>query len=221
VLVPTAALHATPWAELASCTGRPVTVAPSATLWHRCSAASGRRATGQPLLVAGPGLPEAAAEVRELAAAYPDAVCLVGEAATADAVASAFARAELAHFATHGRFRGDNPLFSALDVGDGPLTVYDLEAAGGVPDRLVLSACDSALGAVVAGEELMGLLSTLFTLGTRTVVGSVVPVRDDHTRELMVNLHACLRAGRSPAEALAECQAELPSASAFVCFGAG
>jgi CHAT domain-containing protein len=74
---------------------------------------------------------------------------------------------------------------------------------------------------VVAGQELMGLLATLFTVGTRTVVGSVVPVRDDHTRDLMVRLHRRLRAGRSPAEALAECQAELPSAAAFVCFGAG
>jgi tetratricopeptide (TPR) repeat protein len=221
VLVPTAALHATPWAELASCAGRPVTVAPSATLWDRCSDAAGRRPAGAPLLVAGPGLPEAAAEVRELGAQYPDAVCLVGDAATADAVGAAFGRAELAHIATHGRFRGDNPLFSALDVGDGPLTVYDLEAAGGVPDRLILSACDSALGAVVGGQELMGLLSALFTLGTRTVVGSVVPVRDDHTRHLMVRLHRRLRAGRSPAEALAECQAGLASASAFVCFGAG
>ena len=221
VLVPTAALHATPWAELASCAGRPVTVAPSATLWFRCSDAAGRRTPGPPLLVAGPGLPEAADEVRELSAQYPDAVCLVGEAATAEAVIAAFGQAELVHFATHGRFRGDNPLFSALEVGDGPLTVYDLEAAGGVPDRLILSACDSALGAVVAGQELMGLLATLFTVGTRTVVGSVVPVRDDHTRDLMVRLHRRLRAGRSPAEALAECQAELPSAAAFVCFGAG
>ena len=221
VLVPTAALHAMPWPELASCAGRPVTVAPSATLWHRCSDGSNGRPAGAPLLIAGPGLPEAAAEIRELGRQYPEAVCLVGDAATAESVTAAFGRAELAHIAAHGHFRADNPLFSSLDVADGPLTVYDLEAAGGVPDRLILSSCDSALGAVVAGEELMGLLATLFTLGTRTVVGSVVPVRDDHTRELMVRLHRRLRAGRSPAEALAECQDELPSASTFVCFGAG
>jgi tetratricopeptide (TPR) repeat protein len=219
VIVPTAELHATPWPALASCAGRPLTVAPSATLWHRCSAPA-VRAPGPPLLVAGPGLPEAAAEVRALRGQYPNAVCLVGEAATAAAVTEAFGRAGLAHIAAHGRFRGDNPLFSALDVADGPLTVYDLEAAGSAPDRLVLSACESALGTVV-GAELMGLLSSLFTLGTRTVVGSVVPVRDDQTRELMVRLHGRLRAGRSPAEALAACQAELPSASTFVCFGAG
>jgi CHAT domain-containing protein len=144
-------------------------------------------------------------------------------------VTGAFAGAELAHIAAHGRFRGDNPLFSAMDLADGPLTVYDLEAAGRAPERLVLSACDSALASVVAGEELMGLVSTLFTLGTKTVVGSVVPVRDDQTRELMVGLHRRLRAGRSPAHALAECQVELadagagsfPGPTAFVCFGTG
>jgi CHAT domain-containing protein len=75
----------------------------------------------------------------------------------------------------------------------------------------------------------MGLVSTLFTLGTKTVVGSVVPVRDDQTRELMVSLHRRLRAGSSPARALADCQVELaeagtgnfPGPTAFVCFGSG
>jgi CHAT domain-containing protein len=84
----------------------------------------------------------------------------------------------------------------------------------------VLSACDSALASVV-GEELMGLVSALFTLGTRTVIGSVMPVRDDHTRTLMVALHGRLRAGAEPARALAELQADLTGPTAFVCFGAG
>ncbi|HEY7074246.1 MAG TPA: CHAT domain-containing protein [Solirubrobacteraceae bacterium] len=220
VVIPCGELHATPWHALATCRGRAVTAAPSATLWHRCSAAAAGRNGAGPLLVAGPGLPEAAAEVRELAGDYPRATSLVGEGASVAAVTEAFATAPLAHIAAHGSFRGDNPLFSALHLADGPLTVYDLEAAGRAPERLILSACDSALASVV-GEELMGLVSALFTLGTRTVVGSVMPVRDDHTRTLMVALHARLRAGAAPAVALAETQAELAGPTAFVCFGTG
>jgi hypothetical protein len=219
VVVSCGELHATPWHALASCAGRPVTAAPSATLWYRCSGVAPRSGAG-PLLVAGPGLPEAAAEVRELGERYPDATCLVGECATVAAVTEGFAGAPLAHIAAHGSFRGDNPLFSALDLADGPLTVYDLEAAGQAPERLILSACDSALASVV-GQELMGLVSALFTLGTRTVVGSVMPVRDDQTRTLMVDLHERLRAGTEPARALAEIQAELAGPTAFVCFGMG
>jgi tetratricopeptide (TPR) repeat protein len=220
VVVPCGELHATPWHALASCAGRPVTAAPSATLWYRCSADGPPRSGAGPLLVAGPGLPEAAAEVRELAARYPDATCLVGEWATVAAVTEAFAGAPLAHIAAHGSFRGDNPLFSALHLADGPLTVYDLEAAGQAPERLILSACDSALASVV-GEELMGLVSALFALGTRTVVGSVMPVRDDQTRTMMIALHERLRAGAAPAAALAEIQAERAGLNAFVCFGTG
>ncbi|MEN3357389.1 MAG: hypothetical protein V7637_1371, partial [Mycobacteriales bacterium] len=39
VLVPTGPLHSLPWSVLPSCAGRPVTVAPSATLWHASSTA--------------------------------------------------------------------------------------------------------------------------------------------------------------------------------------
>ena len=84
VLVPTGALYATPWSALPSCAGRPVVVAPSAALWHRASLAAPDVSPPQEdvLLVAGPGLPGAADEVRELAALYPRARCLSGDAAT-------------------------------------------------------------------------------------------------------------------------------------------
>jgi tetratricopeptide (TPR) repeat protein len=223
VLVPTGALYATPWPALPSCAGRPVVVAPSAALWHRASLAAPAAPPPQEdvLLVAGPGLPGAAEEVRELAALYPRARCLSGDAATGAAVTGAFQRAVHAHVAAHGSFRTDNPLFSSLELADGPLTVYEIEALGHAPARLVLSACDSARAAVMVGDELLGLSSALFSLGTSTVVGSVVPVRDESARELMVAFHRRLAAGRSPAEALAEAQVELGAGTAFVCFGAG
>ena len=72
VIVPTGELHGLPWAALAACAGRPVSVAPSAALWLR---ARERAAPRRPrtLLVAGPGLAHADAEVREIAALYGDA----------------------------------------------------------------------------------------------------------------------------------------------------
>jgi CHAT domain-containing protein len=94
---------------------------------------------------------------------------------------------------------------------------------------VVLSACESGLSAVHPGEELMGLTAALFSLGTRTVLGSVLPARDEATRELMVDLHQRLAAGSGPAAALADAQAAMgrgiddrtATAAAFVCFGAG
>ena len=46
VLVPTSGLHAMPWAVLPSCAGRPLSVAPSAALWHQAATAVNATATG-------------------------------------------------------------------------------------------------------------------------------------------------------------------------------
>jgi len=226
VIVPTGVLHAVPWSLLPSCGGRPVTVAPSAALWLRADAPP--RRPGRTVLVAGPGLPDAAREVEELQALYPGAECLIGDSATVDAAKALLDGAELAHVAAHGRFRADNPLFSSIELADGPLTVYDLEGLRRAPATLVLSACDSGLSEVCPGDELMGLASALFALGTRTLIASVVPVADAAVRPLMAALHEGLRQGRRPAAALASAQAEQSgggdgraASASFVCFGAG
>jgi len=136
--------------------------------------------------------------------------------------------ASLGHVAAHGRFRSDNPFFSSLQLADGPLTVYDLEALRRAPARMILSACDSGLSVVRPGDELMGLAAAVFALGTRTLIASVVPISDAATRPLMVGLHAGLRAGLAPTAALAQAQAHaadddesLAASMSFVCFGAG
>ncbi|MDQ4036859.1 MAG: CHAT domain-containing protein, partial [Actinomycetota bacterium] len=136
--------------------------------------------------------------------------------------------AALAHIAAHGVFRADNPLFSALTLADGPVTVYDLESLGKAPEVLLLSACESGLSAVQPGDELMGLAASLLSLGTRTLVASVVAVPDEHTAQLMLAVHRLLRAGSPPAEALCRAQAQTDSSdplavaasAAFICFGA-
>lgn len=232
VLVPTAELHALPWSSLPSCFGRAVTVAPSAALWHRAVTAAGAGPAAGPtsvVLVAGPGLPHAAAEVAALARTYPHAARYSGRRATVAAVTAALDGAGLAHVAAHGRFRGDNPLFSCLRLADGPLTVYDLERLENAPRVLILSACDSALSEVHQGDEMMGLAAAVFALGTQTLVASAIPVPDEATRHLMLALHRKLRAGVGPADALAQVQrstpgddhAALAASAAFTCFGAG
>ncbi|MFD0633520.1 CHAT domain-containing protein [Catenulispora yoronensis] len=225
VIVPTGSLHALPWTALPTCAGRPVSVTPSARLWlTACAAASATAAataTGRgTVLMAGPGLAHAEPEIAALAARYPEAVVLAGVDATAANAAWALDGAILAHVATHGRFRADHPLFSSLDAHDGPLYVYDLERLASTPQLLVLSACESALSGVRPGDELMGLASAVFALGTRTLIASVTPVDDEDTRTLMLALHAALADGRPPAAALSEASA-MTGIGGFVCFGFG
>jgi CHAT domain-containing protein len=232
VLVPTGALNALPWWLLPSCRGRPVTVAPSATVWRRAAAPAAEVAMpgGTPVLAAGPRLPAAPPEIKALAQDLPGARVLLGEDATAEAVTAAMDGAPLAHLAAHGTFRADNPLFSALELAGGPLTVYDLERLRRPPGRIVLSACDSGLSAVRPGDELMGLAAALLAQGTRTLVATVAPVPTDATTGLMLDLHRRMRAGAPPAAALAAAQERyvdggddrsFAASAGFVCFGAG
>lgn len=237
VMVPTGPLHALPWALLPSCRGRSVSIAPSAVSWAR--AAQSQRATkpetveGSPapavLLVAGPGLPAAADEVTALARRYPSATVLRGADATVPAVMSEMERATLVHFAAHGAFRADNPLFSNLQLADGPLHVHDLEALRAVPEQIILAACDSGTSSVHPGDELMGLAAAFLALGTRSLVASLMPVPDRATAPLMLAVHDRMSGGASPAAALAAAavtasegdDAGLAVAAAFACFGAG
>jgi tetratricopeptide (TPR) repeat protein len=227
VIVPTGAFHALPWSMLPSGVGRPITVAPSAAVWLR--ATQQRRAPAETVvLAAGPRLAGAEREVAELARHYPAATVLSGASASAGAVRDALDGAGLAHVAAHGSFRADNPLFSCLRLADGPLTVYDLESLRRAPGTLVLSACESGLSDVRAGDELMGLAAALFALGTSSVIGSVIAIPDEATVPLMGAFHRRLAAGLGTAEALALAQVELgdgvsslPAAAGFVNLGAG
>ncbi len=124
VLVPTMALHALPWTVLPSLRGRPVEVAPSVALWARAAVRPARPRAARPpaatVLAAGPGLEHAEPEIAALAALHPGATVLLGPAASADAVRAAMDGAALVHLACHGRFRGENPQFSCLELADGP-----------------------------------------------------------------------------------------------------
>ncbi len=203
VLAPTARLHGLAWPLLPVLADRPFSVVPSAGQWLRARAtprpATSRRRT---LLVSGPGLATGGAEVPLLAASHPDATLLAGKDATLEQVLHQLDGADLVHLAAHGHFRADSPLFSALDLADGPLTVHDLERVRRAPYRVVLSACESGVLAPVGAEELLGLAAALFSLGTAGLVSSVAEVNDAATADLMVELHAALASGADPATAL-------------------
>jgi CHAT domain-containing protein len=178
------------------------------------------------VLIGAPRPEHAAAEVTRLSARLPDAITLTGADATVSRALAALDGARAGHIACHGVFRADNPMFSQLILADGPLTVCDLSALRHPPGLLVLSSCDAGLSAVHPGDELQGLSAALLGLGTRTVIAGLGPVDDVATLHLMTGLHERLRAGMTPAQALASAQAAASeqhavTAASFVCMGAG
>jgi tetratricopeptide (TPR) repeat protein len=201
VVVPPGKLHAIPWALLPALGSRVFSVVPSAGAWLRARTAQppGRRHV---TLACGPGLITDGAEVPQVAKLYDDVTVLSGTQATARTVLSALDGAWLGHIAAHGSFRADSPLFSALRMHDGPLTVYDFEQLERAPYRLVLSSCDSGVLAPVGADELLGLVASLLPLGTAGIVAGVVQLNDRAVVPLMVQLHQHLRAGRGLAESM-------------------
>jgi tetratricopeptide (TPR) repeat protein len=201
IIVPTGKLHPIPWAILPALKDRVMSVAPSAAAWMRA-----HRAPEPPhrhvVLARGPGLASGGAEVPDVAKLYHDVTVLDGAAATVDKVLPAMDGAWLAHIAAHGIFRADSPLFSSLQMHDGPLTVYDFERLNRAPYRLVLSSCEGARLAPAGANELLGLVSSLLPLGTAGIVAGLMPLNDQALVPLMVDLHGHLRAGQTLAESL-------------------
>ena len=226
IIVPTGPLHHLPWAVLPTLSERPFVVAPSAHVW--CDA-TGRQHSGEGAVIAtGPGLPEAEGEAREIMQIWGNAAQLRLRA-TSSAARDSLPGSSIAHVVCHGRFRIDSPQFSALELSDGPFTVFDLEGIGDLPSLVVLSACNLGSVDVKVGDDLLGFPAALFARGVNTLVAALLPVEDAATRALMVHLHRQLAAGTTPAQALRDARravgglgpSHAAAAASFQCFGAG
>jgi tetratricopeptide (TPR) repeat protein/CBS domain-containing protein len=225
VVVPARDTHRLPWTALHR---GPVAVAPSASLW---AATRTRRAPDveHVVVVAGPGLAGAEQEADAVAARYPRPTVLAPPKSTPDAVLDAAEGASLLHLACHGHLRADNPLFSALQVTDGLLTVHELDLRGIAPHRVVLAACDAGADVSYDGDELVGFVTALLARGTAGLAASVVAVGDVEAVGLMSALHGGLAAGMPVAQALhaarprdvPEDPRELVNWCAFTAYGAG
>lgn len=220
VIVPNDILHAVPWAALPGVEGRPVTVAPSATVWARLSRVP-PPGSGTVHSLAGPRVRRGVEESLEVAEVWRHAGVSAhadGAPASAAEAAAALGSAEIVHVAAHGHHAEDNPLFSSLLMADGPIFAHEL--VGGVgAQHVVLSACDVGRARVRAGGEALGLTAALLALGVRSVVAAVAPIPDEVSAAAAVAYHREVVRGSDAASALATAIAATPGAEALCCFG--
>jgi len=94
----------------------------------------------------------------------------------------------------------EDGLLTALDVTGMDLTGTDL---------VVLSACETGLGVVQAGDGIYGLRRAFTIAGAKTQIVSLWKVPDYETKELMVSFYTKLVNGKGKAEALRESQREM------------
>ncbi len=98
------------------------------------------------------------------------------------------------HFATHGVVNERYPWASYLAVSDddGQLTLWELSNLHFSADLVVLSACESGLGRVLAGEGIWGFPSQFLASGAKNVVASLWRVEDESTAAVMQNLYRAI-----------------------------
>jgi hypothetical protein len=220
VLTPSGVLAGLPWTLLPGLTGRPVTVAQSATSWLARRATPLRTVSAG--FVAGPRVARAEDEVTAAAKEWTSATVLTNSAATAEAVSRLAASVDVLHVAAHGQHSAENPLFSGLQLADGLWFGYDIDQLAAVPDVVLLSACEVGRSTVRWGEELIGMATAWLHAGARCVIASAAAVADEAAYDALVSVHHGLAQGLPPPAALA---AAVPPATAdrppvpFVCFG--
>ncbi len=223
VLTPSGQLAGTPWTLLPGLAGRPVTVPPSATRWLELRRPT-RRRRPRVGLVAGPNVARAEEEVNRAAAAWHGATVLTGAHAAADRVTALATEVDVLHLAGHGRHPGDNPLFSAIDLADGPWFGYDIDQLPHTPDTVVLSSCELGRASVRSGDEVVGMTAAWLHAGARCVTSSPTLVADDVACEVLAAWHRRVAGGEAPADALADATSGLARSAApspFLSFGAG
>jgi CHAT domain-containing protein/Tfp pilus assembly protein PilF len=157
-------------------------------------------------------LPEAAWEVRSLAALYGpgNSRIYLGAEASERVFKAEAGNFRLLHLATHGILDDRNPMYSSLVLSqtgqsqgeDGLLEAWELLELKLDADLVVLSACQTAQGRLGAGEGVIGLSWALFAAGSRAIVASQWEVDSASSSQIMVELHRGLLAGHSKSEAL-------------------
>lgn len=185
IVIPDGVLHDLPWAAL-----RPkVHVLPRLSCWREPRDTRGR------VWISGPAV--CREEVPTLQRKHGGLIA----GSTVEEALRALEGAGVAHIAAHGEVNVDNPLFSYLELDDGPLYGYDIARIEHPPEIVVLSACES------------GLARAFLDAGTRAVIASVLPVPDAQVSEAMVEVHRLIGHPVEAAAAVAHL--------GFSCYGTG
>ncbi|MDX9821051.1 MAG: CHAT domain-containing protein, partial [Syntrophales bacterium] len=209
VIVPHGVLHYLPFNALHDGDGYmidkyKIRVLPSAGVLRylqtkKAAAAGNILALGNPDL----GNPEydlkyAQAEAVAVAKTLPQSRALLRKDATETAFRKYGGGFRYVHLATHGRFDADAPLKSSLMLtpdseSDGLLTVDKLYTMRLQADLVTLSACETGLGKIAGGDDVVGLTRGFLYAGASSIVASLWKVDDRATSDLMTRFYSALQ----------------------------
>jgi CHAT domain-containing protein len=243
LIVPHGSLHYVPFAALHDgdkflTQGRAIRYLPSAMLLGlmpeaKSQPASNKDPVSNMLILGNPDLgqasldlPAAQAEAQDLQAMFTkNSELFVRKAATETLLKDRAINFSHIHVASHGEFSADNPLQSRLKlapdaINDGFLSVSEIYGLRLNASLVMLSACETGLGSVSSGDDVVGLTRGFLYAGAQNVVGSLWEVDDAATAELSKLMYAAMKRGLPVSKALSEAQEQLMKKKAHPFFWA-
>lgn len=225
IIVPHDVLHYLPFHALLSPEGKyliesyPIYYLSSASLLQFTK--EKRKAKGERVLAMGnPDLGDlkmnlqfAELEAKKIQELYPNSTVLLKKEATEEKGKALSPQNDIIHFATHAELSEEDPLSSAILLAkegkeDGRLEVREIFGMDLHANLVVLSACETGLGKLSSGDELVGLTRAFIYAGTPSVMASLWNVEDSSTAQLMASFYKNLKT-MSKVEALRQAQLEL------------
>ena len=225
IIVPHDVLHYVPFQALFSSDGKyliedhPVTYVSSASLIQFTKAK--RKPVGQKVLAFGNpsfdsakvNLPMSELETDAIRRLYPQSVAFVKGEASEEKVKALSQDYEVIHFAAHAELSKEDPLSSAVLLArggkeDGRLEVREIFGMDLKASLVVLSGCETGLGELSSGDELVGLTRAFIYAGTPSVVASLWKVDDASTAHLMSGFYRNLKT-KSKVESLRQAQLDM------------
>ena len=218
IVVPHGPLHYLPFQAL-RLDGRyiiethPVSVAPSMSIAVQLAqrtprVAASLTAFGNPRIDDKYDLPGAETEVKQISQLFPRNAVYMGAAATKTQFREVAARSPLMHVAAHAEADAVDPLYSRILLANegGKQNFLEAHEVLGLPmdgtALVTLSACESGLGRVQDGDEVLGFTRSFLSAGSSSLIASLWPVSDDATSVLMSTLYGELSKGRDIQKAM-------------------
>ena len=139
-------------------------------------------------------LPLAEMEANAIKWDFPHIDVLTREKATESWLKKHIGEYQIIHIASHGEFDPINPLFSSLKLtkdkdADGNFEVNEVFSLEINADIVTLSACQTGLGEITGGDEVVGLNRAFIYAGTHSLLSSLWRVSDISTAVLIKHFY--------------------------------
>jgi len=156
-------------------------------------------------------LPFAEKEVLALRRSFGKVSAFFGGEVTEKVVREQAGDHTMIHFACHGVYEPEAPLFSALLLSkagndDGRLEAHEIFSLKLNCELVALSACETGLAHITRGDEIIGLARSFIFSGAPSILTSLWKVDDLATAVMVKRFYRFLKSGYPKAEALRRAQ---------------